>query len=336
MHVRSSCSTSIITLVCLVTSGDRIRAEEPVNNPKQTSIVLRISKDFIGQDRLPTIEKNSPIDLCLFGSHVTGTAHTVGQTSFTLEPSETDAVFTARFKGTTDSKQVATHRPVVVRGSGKTDFDVWRAIRFDGVHFVAEPVTIDGRTSSTIESVETPPRLIGRVVRRVALQRIDQTKSQGDAITLRDVKAQVLSGFASETDRLVKQLNRLVPYEKMIAVFAPKANDWTAHLRTTEQYLIISPGPKDAAVASLPEEAQQMQAPLELWIRGESDSEWARQLIKNWSKADHTLDQFREGLTGKKQKTKGVTFTAVGDWWVVKVGDDVFDQWFDKIEGKPK
>ncbi len=298
---------SILTLVCLVASGHRIRAEEPVNDPKQTSIVLRISKDFLGQHHLPPIEKTSPINRCLFGAHVTGTAHTLGQSSFTLEPSETDAIFTARFKGTTDSKQVATHRPVVVRGSGKTDFDAWRAIRFDGVRFVAEPITLDGRTSSTIESVETPPRLIGRIVRRSALKRIDQTKSQGDEITLKDVKAQVLSGFASETDRLVKQLNGLVPYEKMIAVFAPKANVWTAHLRTTEQYLIISPGPKDAAIATLPEEEQQMQAPLELWIRGESDSEWARQLIKSLSKADRTIDQFREGLTGKKQKTKGVS-----------------------------
>ena len=60
------------------------------------------------------------------------------------------------------------------------------------------------------------------------------------------------------------------------------------------------------------------------------------QLIKNLSKADRTLDQVREGLTGKKQKLKGVTLTAVGDWWVVKVGDDVFDQWFDKIQGKSK
>lgn len=336
MPVRNSYPASILTLAGLVASGHCIRAAEPVNDPKTTSIVFRISKEFIRQNHVPTIEKHSPIDMCLFGADVRGTAHTVGQGSVTLEPSETDAAFTFRFKGTANTKQVATRRPVVVSGSGKTDFDTWRVIRFDGGSFVAETATIVARTSSTTDSVETPPRLIGRVVRRIALQRIDQTKTVGDEITLNDVKTQVLSGFGSETDRLVKQLNGLVPYEKTIAVFAPKATGWSAHLRTTNQYLIISPGPKEAVIAALPKEAQQMQAPLELWIRGEPDGEWARQLLDDWSMADRALDHFREGMTGKKRTTKGVTFTAVGGWWVVKIGEDLFDHWIGKPDGKVK
>jgi hypothetical protein len=326
----------LLILIGLVATGPRIQAQERPGDAKQTRLVLRISKEFISQHRLPIIEETSPIDMCVFGSHVTGTAHTVGQTSVNLETNETDAVFIFQFKGRTDSQQVAIRRPVVVCSSGTTDFDTRRAIHFNGVRFTADPATIDARTCTTIDSVETPPGLIGRVVQRIAWQRIDQTKPAADALASKDVKTKVLSSFDKETDRLVKELNGLVPYEKTIAYLIPDTRGWITHLGTTKQYLIISPGPKEAAIATLPKEGQRMRAALEIWIRGKPEGPRARQLLDDWNVVDRALDRFRDALTGKKTKKEGLTFAVVGDWWVVRVGENLLDQGIEKIEEKSK
>ena len=116
----------------------------PANDgTKETKIVLRISKEFVRQHAPPAVEHVAPVNKCLFGSRVTGTASTRGQPVLTMDTDHSKPVFTLHFKGTTTTKTVASKHPVKAYSTGVAQFDVHRQIRFDGIQFSEGPESIE-------------------------------------------------------------------------------------------------------------------------------------------------------------------------------------------------
>lgn len=317
----------VILLACPILS-----AAEPVDDSKETGVVFRISKELILRHQAPDFDMTSPINMCLFGANVGGMARTTGKTTVTMDANEKDAVFTLRFQGSTVTTSVASRQRVNVYGNGRTDFVAMRNIRFDGIRFKAEPAAIEASGNHTVDSIQAPRGLFNPLVRRVASNEVYRLKPTTDAIGLAEVKKQVLSGFEAESEKRMNQLNGIVPYESTLAQIAPKTQGWITHLGTSKNYLIISPGKADASIATLPADAKNMRAPMELWIRGRPEGEPARNMLEAFTKSQRALDRFRAVITGKERKLEGVAFTAVGDWWVLKIGEDLADQWLEKIE----
>jgi hypothetical protein len=117
---------------------------------KETKIVLRISKEFVRQHAPPVVEHVAPVNKCLFGSRVTGTAFTKGQPALTMDTDHSKPVFTLHFKGTTTTKTVASKHPVKAFNTGVAVFDVHREIRFDGMQFSEGPESIEATYSSRL------------------------------------------------------------------------------------------------------------------------------------------------------------------------------------------
>jgi hypothetical protein len=274
------------------------------------------------------------VDRYLFGAHVTGTSDTKGKVSVKMVAQQSDAVFTLHFKGTTTTQTVATRFPVEVFSSGTANFDVQRPIHFNGLSFTQGPATIETTYSSSIDGLPTPPGLRGCIVRSAAMPRIRRTQPQGDAIALSDTKAQVLAAFDKNTDKLVKELNQVVPWEKTLALFVPRTKGWVEHLGSTKDYILASPGPKESTIPALPKEAARMRAPIELWIHGKPENESARKLVDIWNVVHFGFDRFRLNKSPKIAKVEGVALAAVGEWWVVKIGEDLLDSWIDKADDK--
>ena len=220
--------------------------------------------------------KQSPVDRCLFDAHVTGQSNTKGLTTVNMDIEDPDTVFTFHFKGTTITDSVATHRPVAVYSTGTTDFEAQRAIRFDGLRFTAEPATIKSTHATTIDGIATPRGLIGRIAFKRACEAIEQNGPAADAIALDDNKVQVMASFNRQTQQLVKDLNAVVPLEETVALVVPRTKGWITHIGRTKEYIIISPGPKDADIPVLPKEYLKLKAPMELWIHGRPVGELPR------------------------------------------------------------
>jgi len=331
-------SIQLLALIGILGLTAFSNAEQPKDELTKTRIVIRISREFIRKHALPPIEEMAPVDRCLFGAHVTGQSITKGQTTVNMDIEDPETVFTFYFTGTTVTNSVATHRPVAVYSTGTTDFVAERAIRFDGLRFTAEPAAIKATTSTTIDGIATPRGLIGRIAFRKACEAIDQNKSAADAISLQDTKTLVMASFNRQTELLVKSLNAVVPLQETVALVAPKTKDWITHISRTKEFIMISPGPKDADIPVLPKEYLTLKAPLELWIHGKPVGDAARGIVEKWATVNRTLDRFLALTTGtgKAAKVEALNFSAVGDWWVLKVGDDLLGPWVDKLEEKSK
>lgn len=334
MKESSFMSIQLLALMSILWPVALSNAGEPKNEATETRIVLRISREFLLKHGLPAIEEVTPVDRCLFGAHVSGRSTTQGQTSINLDIEKVDAVFTLHFKGTTITKTVATHRPVEVYSTGTTIFEAQRAIRFDGLRFTAEPSTIVQSHSTTIDGVATPRGLIGRIAYRRAWDAIQQNGPAADAISLEDNRVRVMASFDRESERLVKELNRVVPLEKTVALLAPETKDWVTHIARTKEYIMISPGPKNAKIPILPKEYLQLRAPMELWIHGQPAVDSTQALLQTWATVNSALDRYRSfsSSSRKPAKVEGIDFSSVGDWWVLKVGADLLGPWLNKME----
>jgi hypothetical protein len=298
---------------------------------KETKIVLRVSKEFVRQHAPPTVEHVAPVNKCLFGSRVTGTAFTRGQPALTMNTDHEKPVFTLHFKGTTTTKTVASKHPVKAYNTGVAVFDVHREIRFDGMQFVEGPESIEATYSSRLDGLATPPGLRGRIVRRFATPQIEAMKPKADAIALADTKATVLEAFGKHSDELVSDLNARLPWKQTLSLLMPDDTTWSGHFASTQDWILASPGPKEAGIPQLPEEESKLGAPIELWVHGKPGDGTAAKVIAMWSAVHVGLDTFRESAPQSPVKLEDIKPAIVGDWWVLRVGADLVEGLVDQL-----
>ena len=303
---------------------------------KETKVVLRVSKEFIRQHAPPVVEHVAPVNKCLFGSRVTGTAYTRGRPALTMDTDHSKPVFTLHFKGTTTTKTVASKHPVKAYNTGLATFDVHRQIRFDGMQFSEGPESIEASYSSTLDCLATPPGLRGRIVRKFAMPQIEAMKPKADAIALADTKASVLESFGRHSDELVSDLNSRLPWKQTVALLMPQDTPWIGHFASTQDWILASPGPKDAGIPELPAEEAKVQAPIELWIHGKPGDGTAAKVVAIWSAVHFGLDKFRPAAAQNGVTLEDIKPAIVGDWWVLRVGADLIEGLIDQLEDDEK
>lgn len=90
----------------------------------------------------------------------------------------------------------------------------------------------------------------------------------------------------------------------------------------------------DQAGGDLPEESNQLRAPIELWVQGEPRASVTGQIISLWGATHRAFDRFREAVVPTDETTaRGVTPELIGDWWVIRVGSDVAERFIkQKVE----
>lgn len=301
-----------------------------------SKIVLRISKDFIRQHAPPTVDHVAPVNKCLFGSRVTGTAYTKGRPALTMDTDHSKPVFTLHFKGTTTTKTVASKHPIKAYNTGTAVFDVHRQIRFDGMQFSEGPESIEATYTSRLDGLATPPGLRGRIVRKFAMPQIEAMKPKADAIALADTKATVLEAFGKHSDELVSDLNRRLPWKQTVALLMPQDTQWVGHFASTEDWILASPGPENAGIPQLPDEETKVQTPIELWVHGKPGDGTAAKVIAIWSAVHFGLDTFRKPASQGGVKLEDIKPAFVGEWWVLRVGEDLVEGLIDQLQKDEK
>lgn len=299
---------------------------------KDVTLVLRISKEFIRQHEPPPVEQVAAVDRCLFGAHVTGTATTTGKPAVSMDGDHTKPVFTLHFAGTTVTRTVATKRPVKAMTTGRAVFDVHREIRFDGTEFSDGPETIECSYDSTLDSVSVPPGLRGRIVRKFAVPQIQANRPKADAIALAETKETILTSFGERTDKLVNDLNTNVPWKKTLALLALQESDWVASFSSTKDWVEARSSHLEGLFPDLPDEADELKAPIELWVLGKPDAVMSGKLLALWGVSNVAMDRFRDVTPAPAAAiAAGIDPAVVGDWWVLRVGTDLAERFLEGL-----
>jgi hypothetical protein len=307
------------------------------------TLVLRISRDFL-HDHVPKVaDQVTPVSRCLLGARVTGNAITHGEPLVVEGADPSAPSFTIHFRGLTTTHTVASKGPVRVHSTGNSPFDVRRDIHFDANGFSASDTLIDCGFSSSIEGLDVPPGLRGRLLRSLAMPQIERTQPAADAISRQQMGEEVRQAFAEKTDSLVSNLNRRLPWKATLAIVAPNGSERVRQMTSTADYLQIRTSVADSVVPDLPAESADLRAPLELWVLGEPSPVVAAELMALWglskmalatpgssSPTASTAVEAPGNPEASKPEASGLEPELLGEWWVLRLGADFVEQFFDR------
>lgn len=141
---------------------------------------------------------------CIMGAWVTGSQTTNVDVRADIRPSATTARFDLNVNGNTQSNTKAQKSPATVWTSGNHYFWMNRSVYFDGRYVSATPANFNVDTNSRTVGLATKYDgipIVRRIVRRMASQKIAESKPQADAMTAERLRDEALPKFLSETDQ---------------------------------------------------------------------------------------------------------------------------------------
>lgn len=140
---------------------------------------------------------------CIMGAWVTGSQTTTVDVRADIRPSQNTAAFDLNVTGNTQSSTKARKSPATVWTNGNHHFWMNRSVYFDGRHVDATGASFNVDTNSRTVGLATNYDripIIRGIVRKMAAQKIAESKPQSEALTASRLREEALPKFQSETD----------------------------------------------------------------------------------------------------------------------------------------
>jgi len=181
--------------------------------PTPDAVHVRVGTAYLNRRFARDIEKKVPVNDHILGTPIRGEAVVNGDVRVVPVPAEGRGALMVMVDGTARSRTVGTHHPVWIHSAGHTEFHGTKKLFLndDGVRFLPADVTASTRSRTTGVSTSLP-RLRGRIARRVATRRLNESGPAADRISAehnevrvaRDIDRQVEESLR-RTDTFLKQ-----------------------------------------------------------------------------------------------------------------------------------
>ena len=138
---------------------------------------------------------------CIMGAWVTGSQVTNVKVTADVKRSADRAQFNLVVNGNTQSNTTGRKQPATVYTRGNHFFTINKPVYIDGEHVTSSRGTISVDTNNTTLGVRTDydgVPLLGHIVRNIAIQRVNESKGQSEAIAARKLADQALPEFEKE------------------------------------------------------------------------------------------------------------------------------------------
>ncbi len=140
----------------------------------------QIGSELIGSGVAGPIDDVAPIDDCILGTTIHGMGHTVGQTTSSLTPNPTFAMFDAILQAVNYSNNVGRNGPVCIYSTGQTCLCADKRFWLDEAGLHALPAAAAAQTHSTINDIVS---IKGRkFVEKIAWRKAGKQLCQAEAI----------------------------------------------------------------------------------------------------------------------------------------------------------
>lgn len=167
------------------------------------NIHFTVSEDLLSRLIADYRSETGSIADCIMGAWVTGSQTTNVDVDVDIRPSMTTANFDLKVSGNTQSNTRASKSPATVWSNGNHYFWMSRSVTFDGYHIAATSpgfsVDTNTQTVGLATKYDRIPIVRG-IVRRIASQKIAESKPQTEALTASRLREEALPKFEAETN----------------------------------------------------------------------------------------------------------------------------------------
>ncbi len=149
------------------------------------NLQVTIASDTIAKRFNSPVSDTSPVQETILGTPVRGVAHTVGNVTARLLPSEHDAQIELIMTGTATSDTRGYRPPVTIYSDGVTQVFATKRLWIGDVGIWTEPASASCSTSTQIRGIRTANRIGSQLVRKIAWKQIYAQKPQAEQISAR-------------------------------------------------------------------------------------------------------------------------------------------------------
>ncbi len=203
-------------------------------------IYFRVSQPFLNRYIKHNVFRTSPVKDNVLDTTVIGTSETTGTSKLTLVRNDDKAQIEVRLSGISRATTTGYHSPVWIYGRCSTKFESGKDISVDvgGLHPLPAWTKAHSRSTTTGITPERGQRL-ENIVERVAWRRVDETRTQAEAITAQRVEARINRELDQAVDEQIAQLKRVM---NLLANLPNKSNFdvRSARLSSTGDYLQVA------------------------------------------------------------------------------------------------
>ncbi len=230
-------------------------------------VMIRIPLSLISKGVDRDFKHSSTVQREVMGTNSKGTAHCQGTVTCTIEEKTDGAAFCCRISGAVQSDTCGTNGPAIIQSNAFTSYVAHKRFSFDGYQFTTAPASVVANTRLTIIGIDsTLPRLRGRIVRRVATQRAEQSHSQAETITRSMTEQELCQRIDADFDARIVELNQSFAKRLSFLKHFPSAGN-RVHIRSHPDCVEICLGkapirPSDGIEVHTP-----MGNAIELWLR---------------------------------------------------------------------
>ena len=179
------------------------------SSPRDERLLLRIPASMISKSVNRDFNHIGAVNQILLGTSSIGTSDCVGHVSCVVEDNASGVSILCRITGTVKSETRGTNGPAIICSTALTKYIAVKRLTFDGRLFAANPASVTSCTSVTITRIgSTMPRLAGRLVKRVAANKAQNSHAEVEAIVKLQTEAELCQRIDVEFDARVAGLNR--------------------------------------------------------------------------------------------------------------------------------
>jgi len=136
----------------------------------QPNLYGEASAEFIAAGMAESVDDNTDICDEILGTSISGTGHTVGQTTVELSPDANLGVIDAMLFATAYSTTVGSHGPVCIYTTGTTHIGACKRIWINEYGFFSYPAVSNAVTQTCINDIQAKRKIIERIAWKKAYQ----------------------------------------------------------------------------------------------------------------------------------------------------------------------
>lgn len=171
----------------------------------RSNIMATVSDDLVvSMPEQRNFDQVRPVRDCILGTSIFGSARTLGNLRYELEPSETEARLLLRLDGQAFSNTRGYNGPVRINSTGKTVYAAEKRVTLHQDFFTSTPAVATVDTRTRINSIQkTGGQLGSRLIEKVAWKRAGQQKRQAELVSAEHTRERVVNEF---NERAAKDL----------------------------------------------------------------------------------------------------------------------------------
>jgi len=199
------------------------------------NLFLDVSEAMMQAGVDQNVDETAAVNEVILGTRVRGKARLTGAVTLDLVANDQHAALDILLKGSTISDSVGTNGPVRVFSRGYTSVAAKKSLTLDAMGLSGRPATARCSTRTRIGNVEA-----GRLIKHVAMKRIEQTQPEAEAIASRRAAGKIASSVDERSKDLLGDANTAFADKFRLPLVRRGGFPQQLHFQTTDDALQVT------------------------------------------------------------------------------------------------